>query len=74
MRKNIYWLLLVGLIAASCGSSSKDQKGSLNDKKAELQKLKDEQKTSMTRSLQRKPKLQSWIRVRQKALTQSLSA
>jgi membrane fusion protein (multidrug efflux system) len=44
MRKNIYWLLLVGLIAASCGSSSKDQKGSLNDKKAELQKLKDEQK------------------------------
>jgi membrane fusion protein (multidrug efflux system) len=44
MRKNIYWLLLVGLIAASCGSSSKDQKGSLNDKKTELQKLKDEQK------------------------------
>jgi membrane fusion protein, multidrug efflux system len=43
MRKNIIWLLLVGIIAASCGSSKKDSEGTLNDKKAELQKLKTEQ-------------------------------
>lgn len=43
MRKNILWLLLVGMIAASCGNSKKDQSGSLNDKKAELAKLKKDQ-------------------------------
>lgn len=35
-------VLLVAL--ASCGSSSKDQNATLNDKKAELEKLKDQQK------------------------------
>jgi membrane fusion protein, multidrug efflux system len=44
MQKNIYWLLLIGLIAASCGNAKKDQSAQLNDKKAELQKLKTEQK------------------------------
>jgi RND family efflux transporter MFP subunit len=43
MRKNIYWLLLVGIMA-SCSAGSKDEKGTLNDKKAELEKLKGEQK------------------------------
>lgn len=44
MLKNIYWLLLIGLIAASCGNAKKDKAALLNDKKAELQKLKGEQK------------------------------
>lgn len=44
MQKNIYWLLLIGLIAASCGNARKDNVAVLNDKKAELQKLKTEQK------------------------------
>jgi membrane fusion protein, multidrug efflux system len=44
MQKNMYWLLLIGLIAASCGNAKKDNAALLNDKKAELQKLKAEQK------------------------------
>lgn len=44
MQKNIYWLLLIGLIAASCGNAKKDNAALLNDKKAELQDLKTEQK------------------------------
>jgi RND family efflux transporter MFP subunit len=40
MQKNMYWLLLIGLIAASCGNAKKDNTALLNDKKAELQKLK----------------------------------
>jgi membrane fusion protein, multidrug efflux system len=44
MQKNMYWLLLIGLIAASCGNAKKDNTALLNDKKAELQKLKTEQK------------------------------
>lgn len=44
MRKNIFWLLWVGLFIASCGNSAKEGKADLNDKKAELQKLKGEQK------------------------------
>ena len=43
MRKNILWLLLIGFTLASCGNSSKDAKGILNDKKAQLEKLKNEQ-------------------------------
>ena len=43
MQKNIYGLLLVALIAASCGNSQKDEKANLNDKKAQLEKLKKEQ-------------------------------
>jgi membrane fusion protein, multidrug efflux system len=46
MRKNFLWLLLVAVIVASCSASgSKDEKGALNDKKAELEKLKGEQKS-----------------------------
>jgi membrane fusion protein (multidrug efflux system) len=44
MQKNIYWLLLIGLFAASCGNARKDNAAQLNDKKAELQKLKTDQK------------------------------
>jgi membrane fusion protein, multidrug efflux system len=43
MKKNLLGLVIVAIIAASCGSSAKDDKGNLNDKKAELQKLKDQQ-------------------------------
>lgn len=45
MRKNIYGLLIIAVVVASCGGSGKDEKGSLTDKKAELEKLKSEQKT-----------------------------
>ena len=44
MRKNFYWLLLIGIIAASCSAGKKEEKSLLNDKKAELEKLKGEQK------------------------------
>ena len=44
MRKNIVWLLLIGIMAVSCTDGKKDEAGTLNDKKAELQKLKEEQK------------------------------
>jgi len=44
MKQHILLLLLIGLIAASCGSSKKDEAADLNDKKAKLQKLKNEQK------------------------------
>ena len=40
MRKNFYWLLLIGIIAASCSAGKKEEKSLLNDKKAELEKLK----------------------------------
>ena len=40
----MYWLLLAGIITVSCGSAKKDKQATLNDKKAELQKLKKEQK------------------------------
>jgi membrane fusion protein, multidrug efflux system len=43
MRKYILGLLLVGIIAASCGSSKKEKDGALNDKKIELEKIKKEQ-------------------------------
>jgi len=41
MRKNIFWILLIGFIAASCSAGKKEKEGSLNDKKMELQKMKD---------------------------------
>jgi membrane fusion protein (multidrug efflux system) len=44
MQTNMYRLLLIGFILASCGSSSrKDGSGDLNDKKAQLEKLKKQQ-------------------------------
>lgn len=43
MKKYLIGLVLVSLFAASCGESKKDKAGDLNDKKAELQKLKTEQ-------------------------------
>jgi RND family efflux transporter MFP subunit len=43
MRKNIIGLLVVGIIAASCGNSKKETNAALIDKKAELDKLKKEQ-------------------------------
>lgn len=45
MQKNVYGLLLIGILVASCGDSRKDASGELNDKKAQLEKLKTEQKT-----------------------------
>jgi RND family efflux transporter MFP subunit len=44
MKNNLIGLITVAILAASCGNTSKDVKGSLNDKKAELQKLKTEQR------------------------------
>ncbi|OLY91279.1 RND family efflux transporter, MFP subunit [Cnuella takakiae] len=45
MQKNTsIFLLLLLLVAASCGSSRKDEAGSLNDKKAQLEQLRKEQK------------------------------
>jgi len=43
MKKYLIGLTLLSFVAASCGSSKKDEAGNLNDKKAELQKLKGEQ-------------------------------
>ena len=43
MKKYFTGLVLLSLITASCGESKKDKSGDLNDKKVELQKLKDEQ-------------------------------
>jgi hypothetical protein len=44
MKINIYVLLLMGMITASCGSGKKDTDSIVTDKKLELQKLKAEQK------------------------------
>jgi membrane fusion protein, multidrug efflux system len=44
MKRNIAILLITVFFAASCGNSKKDAEGNLNDKKAELQKLRNEQK------------------------------
>jgi membrane fusion protein, multidrug efflux system len=45
MKKYLIGIVLLSFVAASCGSSKKDEAGKLNDKKAELQKLKTEQAT-----------------------------
>jgi RND family efflux transporter MFP subunit len=44
MKYNMYGLLLLALVVASCGSSKKETDGDLNDKKAQLQDLKQEQR------------------------------
>lgn len=43
MKKYLIGMVLFSLIAASCGSSKKDEAGNLNGKKAKLQELKIEQ-------------------------------
>jgi membrane fusion protein (multidrug efflux system) len=43
MKQYLIGAVLISLLAASCGASKKDEAGNLNDKKAELQKLKGEQ-------------------------------
>ena len=44
MQKTYYALLLVGFLAAACGTGKKEAKGDLSDKKAKLEQLKTEQK------------------------------
>ncbi|MBB1285864.1 efflux RND transporter periplasmic adaptor subunit [Flavisolibacter sp. BT320] len=48
MRQYLIGAVLISLLAASCGASKKDEAGNLNDKKAELQKLKGEQQQLAT--------------------------
>ena len=45
MKKYLFGLVFISFLAASCGSSKKDEAGNLNDKKARLQELKSEQQT-----------------------------
>jgi membrane fusion protein, multidrug efflux system len=49
MKYNLYSLLLLALLVASCGSSKKDSAAALNDKKAKLQELKKEQRELTTK-------------------------
>ena len=44
MKRNIIGIVVLAFFIASCGSGKKDKDGALNDKKAELVKLKEEQK------------------------------
>ena len=44
IMKHILVILLTGILLASCGSAKKDDAGDLSDKKAKLQKLKNDQK------------------------------
>ncbi len=44
MKSNLIALFAIAVLAASCGNTKKDAQGTLNDKKAELQKLKADQK------------------------------
>jgi RND family efflux transporter MFP subunit len=43
MQKNIYGLLMIALLAASCGNAKKDEKAEVTEKKVKLEKLKKEQ-------------------------------
>lgn len=43
MKRYLIAFVLFSFVASSCGSSKKDEAGNLNDKKVELQKLKDQQ-------------------------------
>lgn len=43
MQKNIFGLLLMGLLLAACGNAKKGREGELNDKKAKLENLKKQQ-------------------------------
>jgi membrane fusion protein (multidrug efflux system) len=48
MKKYLIGLVLLSFVAASCGSSKKDEAGNLNDKKAKLQDLKTQQEKLST--------------------------
>ncbi len=48
MQKNIYCLLFLGILFYSCSNSKKEQSGALNDKKAILENLKNQQKNLNT--------------------------
>lgn len=48
MKKSIYGIVLIGLIAGGCKGGKKDSAGDLNDKKAKLEKLKGEQQKITT--------------------------
>jgi len=43
MQKNIYGLIVIALLLASCGSGKKDEKSEVTEKKVKLEKLKKEQ-------------------------------
>jgi membrane fusion protein (multidrug efflux system) len=44
MKRSIVAIAVVGMIVTSCGNAKKDKAGDINDKKAQLEKLKKEQK------------------------------
>lgn len=48
MKKGIIGIAIVGMILSSCGNAKKDKAGDINDKKAQLEKLKKEQKDIAT--------------------------
>ncbi|MDQ3551093.1 MAG: biotin/lipoyl-binding protein, partial [Bacteroidota bacterium] len=52
MERKIYWLLIIAFFTASCGNTKKDETANLNDKKAELQSLKNDQKKLSEQILQ----------------------
>ena len=43
MQKNLFGLVLIAFVLSACGNSTKDEKGELNDKKVELEKIKKQQ-------------------------------
>lgn len=45
MKRNLIGLVMIAIVAASCGNAKKDATGDLNDKKAKLEKLKGEQQS-----------------------------
>ncbi len=44
MKKNVFILIALTLVLAACSNAKKDSAGDLNDKKAQLEKLKSQQK------------------------------
>jgi len=49
MKKGLIGIAIVGMILSSCGNAKKDKAGEINDKKAQLEKLKKEQKDITTK-------------------------
>lgn len=48
MQKNIFWILLTGVVIAACGDAKKGNSGNLTDKKTALQELKVKQRQLAT--------------------------